>query len=241
MTPDATKVVAAVRAVLTTQLAWQGTATELLHALAAADGTLALPDNARAMAAHLRGVAPLLRESGIEVSFVRSGHAGTRTIHLAPADHAHASQLCIPDVLTQGDAANAQLGLASPPPSVDPSRSSESRPLAQPHLDAPITVTPAADANAASLIADANSTSAVLTLASDARSDATAPTATDTLTQTAVRCAYCGETETKARPVVLFGAVPDTHTWLHSCCLRAWRAQRRFRAVMAVGGGKLPG
>jgi hypothetical protein len=58
MTPDATAVVTAVRAVLTTQLAWQGTATELLHALAAADGTLALPGNARAMAAHLRGVAP---------------------------------------------------------------------------------------------------------------------------------------------------------------------------------------
>jgi len=30
MTPDATAVVTAVRAVLTTQLAWQGTATELL-------------------------------------------------------------------------------------------------------------------------------------------------------------------------------------------------------------------
>jgi hypothetical protein len=264
MTPDATAVVTAVRAVLTTQLAWQGTATELLHALAAADGTLALPGNARAMAAHLRGVAPLLRESGIEVSFVRSGHAGTRTIHLAPADHAHASQLCIPDVLTQGDAANAQLGLASPPPSVDPSRSSESRPLAQPVQ-----------------AADANSTSGVLTQASDARADATAPTTTDTLKQTAAsdeavaaaealtqvvltpsltfeqhivrwldehpepsepgRCAYCGEMETRARPVVPFGAVPDTRTWLHSGCLRAWRAQRRFRAVMAVGGGKLPG
>jgi len=179
----------------------------------------------------------LLRESGIEVSFVRSGHAGTRTIHLA---YANATQLSGTDALTQADEVNAQLSVASPLP-VDPCRSTDSHPLAQPHLDAPITVTPAADANAASLIADANSTSAVLTLASDARSDATAPTATDTLTQTAVRCAYCGETETKARPVVLFGAVPDTHTWLHSCCLRAWRAQRRFRAVMAVGGGKLYG
>jgi len=93
MTPDATSVVTAVRAVLTAQEVWQGTATELLHALAAADGTLALPGNARAMAAHLRGVAPLLREIGIEMSFVRSGHAGTRTIHLVQlsATYAEAS------------------------------------------------------------------------------------------------------------------------------------------------------
>ena len=183
MTPDATSVVTAVRAVLTAQEVWQGTATELLHALAAADGTLALPGNARAMAAHLRGVAPLLREGGIEVSFARSGHAGTRTIHLALAAHAHPTQLYIPDVLTQDDAANAQLGVTSPLP-VDPSQSSHSRPLAQP-LDAPVTVTQAADANGVSLIADANSTSEVLTQASDAHADATAPTATDTLTQTA--------------------------------------------------------
>jgi hypothetical protein len=275
MTPDATAVVTAVRGMLTTQLAWQGTATELLHALAAADGTLALPGNARAMAAHLRGMAPLLRESGIEVSFVRSGNAGTRTIHLAPlsAAYAEATQLPATHLLTQADEVNAQLGVTF--------RSSGSRLLSQPHLDAPITVTQAADANGASLIADANSTSGVLTQASDARADATAPTAPDTLTQTAASdeavaaaealtqvaptpvltfeqhivrwldehpepsepgcCAYCGEMETRARPVVPFDTAPSTHTWLHSGCLRAWRAQRRFRAVMAVGGGKLCG
>jgi hypothetical protein len=276
MTPDATAVVTAVRALPTTQLAWQGTATELLHALAAEDGTLALPGNARAMAAHLRGMAPLLLESGIEVSFARSGHAGTRTIHLALLSPAYteATQLSVPDdVLTQADEVKAQLGVTF--------RSSDSRPLSQPHLDAPVTVTQAADADGASLIADANSTSGVLTQVSDARADAAAPTATDKLTQTAVsdegvasaealgqvapipsltfeqkiirwfddhpessepgRCTYCGEMETRARPVVPFGAVPDTRTWLHSGCLRAWRAQRRFRAVMAVGGGKLPG
>ena len=55
------------------------------------------------------------------------------------------------------------------------------------------------------------------------------------------RCAYCGEMETGARPVVPFGTVPGTHTWLHSGCWRAWRGQRRFRAVMVVGSGKLPG
>src|SRR6516164_7069272 len=164
MTPDATAVVTAVRAVLTAQEAWQGTATELLHALAAADGTLALPGNARAMAAHLRGVAPLLRESGIEMSFVRSGHAGTRTIHLALAAQP-ATQLCSPDVLTRADEVNAQLGVTSPLP-VDPSRSNDRRQLAQPLH--------AADANGASLIADANSTAGVLTQASDARADATA-------------------------------------------------------------------
>jgi hypothetical protein len=257
MTPDATAVVTAVRAVLTTQLAWQGTATELLHALAAADGTLALPGNARAMAAHLRGVAPLLWESGIEVSFVRSGHAGTRTIHLALAAHAHATQLCIPDALTQADEVNAQLGLTSPLP-VDPSRPSDSRQLTQSVSDAPNTLAQAADANGV-----------------------TAPTATDALTQTAApdeaaasaealtqvaptssltfeqhivrwldehpepsepgRCAYCGEMEIGARPVVPFGTVFGTHTWLHSGRWRAWRAQRRFRAVLAVGGGKLCG
>ena len=271
LAPDATAVVTAVRAVLTAQQAWQGTATELLQALAAADGTLALPGNARAMAAHLRGVAPLLQESGIEMSFVRSGHAGTRTIHLALAAQP-ATQLCSPDVLTQADEVNAQLGVTSPLP-VDPSRLNDRRQLAQPLH--------AADANGASLIADANSTAGVLTQASDARADATAPTATDALTQTAAsdeaaasaealtqvaptpsltfeqhivrwldehpepsepgRCAYCGETESRARPVVPFGTVLGTHTWLHSGCWRAWRGQRRFRAVMAVGGGKLPG
>jgi hypothetical protein len=282
MTPEATGVVTAVRAVLTTQLAWQGTATDLLHALAAADGTLALPGNARAMAAYLRSAAPLLREGGIALSFLRSGHAGTRTIHLAPlsAAYAKATQLSATDVLTQADEVNAQLGVTSPLP-VDPSRSSDSRQLAQPLLGAPVTVTQAADATGPSLIADANSTSGVLTQASHARADATAPTTTDTLTQTAApdeaapsaealtqvapppsltfeqqiicwlndhpepsepsRCAYCGETETKARPVVPFDTAPSTHTWLHSGCLRAWRGQRRFRAVMAVGGGKLPG
>src|SRR5262245_6013798 len=208
MTPDATAVVTAVRAVLTTQLAWHGTATELLHALAAADSTLALPGNARAMAAHLRGVAPLLRESGIEVSFVRSGHAGTRTIRLAPlsAGYAEATQLSATDALTQADEVNAQRGLASPLP-VDPSRPIDSRPLAQPLLDAPVTVTQAADANRTSLTADANQTSGVLTQAADANRtsltadanqtsgvltqaadaspDTIAPTATGTLTQTA--------------------------------------------------------
>jgi hypothetical protein len=260
MTPDATAVVTAVRAVLDTQLAWQGTATELLHALASGDSTLALPGNARAMAAHLRGVAPLLQESGIEVSFVRSGHAGTRTIHLVPlsATYAKATQLSPTDALTQADEVNAQLGVTS--------------------LDAPVTVTQAADANGASLLADANSTSDALT---QAFPDIIAPAASNTLTQTAVsdevavsaealtqvapipsltfeqkiirwlddhpepsepgRCSYCGETETRAQPVVPFGTDPGTHTWLHSGCLRAWRGQRRFRAVMAVGGGKLPG
>jgi hypothetical protein len=41
------------------------------------------------------------------------------------------------------------------------------------------------------------------------------------------RCAYCRETETRARPVVLFDTIPGTHTWLHSGCWRAWRGQRR--------------
>ena len=111
--------------------------------------------------------------------------------------------------------------------------------------------------------------------------DATAPTATDALTQTAAsdeaaasaealtqvaptpsltfeqhivrwldehpepsepgRCAYCGEMGTRGRPVVPFETAPSTHAWLHSGCWRAWRGQRRFRALMAVGGGKLPG
>ena len=212
LAPDATAVVTAVRAMLTAQQAWQGTATELLQALAAADGTLALPGNARAMAAHLRGVAPLLRESGIEMSFVRSGHAGTRTIHLALAAHAHATQLCIPDVLTQDDAANAQFGVTSPLP-LDPSQSSHSRPLAQP-LDAPVTVTQAADANGVSLIADANSTSEVLTQASDARD--TEPTATDTLTQTAApdEAAASAETLTQAAPTPLLTFEQHIVRWL---------------------------
>src|SRR6516165_3798418 len=250
---DATAVATAVRAVLTARKSWRGTARELLHALAAADGMLALPGNARA---HLRSVALLLRESGIEVSFVRSGHAGTRIICLA----------------------DARLGVTPPLP-VDSSRSSDSRLLTQPVSGTPDTLAQAADANG--LIADANSTSGVLTQASDALADTTAPTATDTLTQTAApdeasasaealtqvaptpsltfeqhivrwldehpepsepgRCAYCGEMETRGRPVVPFETAPSTHAWLHSGCWRAWRGQRRFRALMAVGGGKLPG
>jgi len=53
MTSDATAVVTAVRAVLTAQEAWQGTATELLRALALADAAVALPGNARAMAFYM--------------------------------------------------------------------------------------------------------------------------------------------------------------------------------------------
>src|SRR5262245_48490086 len=180
---DATAVVTAVRAVLTARQAWQGTATELLRALALADAVI--PGNARAMAAHLRSVVPLLRESGIEVSFVRSGHAGTRTIHLAPLSAVYAkAQVSATDALTQANEVNAQFRLASPLP-VDPSRPSDSRQLTQSVSDAPDTLAQAADANDVSLIADANSTSEVLTQASDARADATEPTATDTLTQTA--------------------------------------------------------
>ena len=194
--------------------------------------------------------------------------------------HGERTKPCIPDALTQADEVNAQLGLTSSLP-VDPSRPSDSRQLTQSVSDAPDTLAQAADANDVSLIADANSTSEVLTQASDARADATEPTATDTLTQTAAsdgaaasaealtqvapkpsltfeqrivrwldehpepsepgRCAYCGETESRARPVVPFGTVFGTHTWLHSGRWRAWRAQRRFRAVLAVGGGKLCG
>jgi hypothetical protein len=224
----------------------------------------------------------LLRESGIEVSFVRSGHAGSRTIRLAllSAPYAETTQLSATDALTQADEVNAQFGPASPLP-VDPSRSIDSRPIAQPLSDAPDTLAQAVDANRTSLTADANQTSGVLTQAADASPDTIAPTATDTLTQTAApdeaaasaealtqvgptpsltfeqhivrwldehpepsepgRCAYCGETETRARPVVPFGTVSGTHTWLHSGCWRAWRGQQRFRAVMAIGGGKLPG
>jgi hypothetical protein len=281
LTPDATAVVTAVRAVLTAQHTWQGTATELLHALAAADGTLALPGNARAISAYLRSVVPLMREGGVAVGFVRGGHAGTRTIHLAllSAGYGEATQLSVPrDALAQADAVNAQLGLSLP---VDPSRPSDGRQLAQSLSDSPDTLAQAADANGVSLIADANAPSGTLTQAAAAFPDTIATTATGTLTQTAApdeaaasaetltqvaptpsltfeqhivrwldehpepsepgRCAYCGETETRARPVVPFDTAPCTHTWLHSGCWRAWRGQRRFRAVMAVGGGKLCG
>jgi hypothetical protein len=217
MTPDATAVVTAVRAVLNTQLAWQGTATELLHALAAADGTLALPANGNAMAVRLRRMVPALLEGGISVSFVRSGHAGTRIVHLALADN----------IPTDDGAAKAVADDAA-------SRTADNR-VADNSVAAAGHVTP---------------------------TDKSVADYTDALTQTAPptfeqritrwlddhpepsepgRCAYCGETETRARPVVPFGTDPGTHTWLHSGCLRAWRGQRRFRAVMAVGGGKLPG
>jgi hypothetical protein len=224
----------------------------------------------------------LLRESGIEMSFVRSGHAGTRTIRLAllSAAYAETTQLSATDALTQADEVNAQFGLTSPLP-VDPSRPRGSRQLAQPVSDARETLAQPADANSVSFIdPDANSTSGVLMQAADTFLDTIAPTASDTLTQTAVsdeaataaealtqvaptpltfeqhivrwldehpepsepgRCAYCGEMETRGRPVVPFETAPSTHAWLHSGCWRAWRGQRRFRAVMVVGGGKLSG
>jgi hypothetical protein len=208
-------VVTVVRAVLTEKPSWHGTATELLHTLAPTN--VALPGNARVMATVLRTAAPLLREGGIEVGFVRTGHAGTRIIRLA---------------LTQACGASTD---TTAPVAAD-------------------ALTQTTDARAVSLHADARQAPAVPTQSSDPApaADADASRASEaalTFEQQITRwldqhpepsepgwCAYCGESETRARSVVPFGTKPGTHAWLHSNCWRAWHGQRRFKAVTALGG-----
>ena len=62
---------------------WDGTATELLDHLHNLDTLVRqLPKTPSALSNKLKRLAPNLREFGIRVEFVRTGHKGMRTIHI---------------------------------------------------------------------------------------------------------------------------------------------------------------
>ena len=83
---DADPVATTVRALVATQAEWTGTASELLGALAQMAGkrvvkSKAWPDSPRALGGRLRRAAPVLRKTGIELSFDRDDdRARTRII-----------------------------------------------------------------------------------------------------------------------------------------------------------------
>jgi hypothetical protein len=73
---------------LTARDKWEGTATELLHALNGLVGEdtkkgRAWPKDARNMSSKVRRTAPLLRQAGLDVSFRTEGHLRTKKIILA--------------------------------------------------------------------------------------------------------------------------------------------------------------
>jgi hypothetical protein len=87
----------AVRQFMTGQTAWTGTATELVTVLNGRPqpGTArkkAWPDSPRAAAAGLRRAAPFLREVGVDIAFVRTGHMRNRVITLRRTAGAKTSQ-----------------------------------------------------------------------------------------------------------------------------------------------------
>lgn len=66
---------------------WEGTASDLLSVLSDVVGDRATrsrgwPDSARALSGQLRRAATFLRKTGIEVTFIRQGHGGSRIIRL---------------------------------------------------------------------------------------------------------------------------------------------------------------
>jgi hypothetical protein len=84
---DADPVSVAVRALMSTQTEWTGTASTLLVALGREAGEMqrrakTWPDSPRALAGRLRRAATFLRKVGIEIAFEREGRARTRTIRI---------------------------------------------------------------------------------------------------------------------------------------------------------------
>jgi hypothetical protein len=84
---EADPVAAAVRALMSTQTVWTGTASDLLGVLAeGVDERIAKsktwPDSSRALSGRLRRAATFLRKIGIEVTFKKEGRARTRIIHI---------------------------------------------------------------------------------------------------------------------------------------------------------------
>ena len=84
---DADPVATGVRAMMTTQTAWMGTASELLGKLDNVVGerqqkSIDWPHSPRALSGRLRRAGPGLRKIGINVEFEREGRARTRTIRI---------------------------------------------------------------------------------------------------------------------------------------------------------------
>ena len=84
---EADPVAAAVRAFMSAQTEWTGTASDLLGALAeAVDERIAKsktwPDSPRALSGRLRRAATFLRKIGIEIAFKKEGRARTRIVHI---------------------------------------------------------------------------------------------------------------------------------------------------------------
>jgi hypothetical protein len=82
---EADPVAATVRAMMATQTAWAGTATDLLGALAQIAGeriakSKSWPESPKALGGRLRRAATFLRKIGIDIDFDKTGRARTRTI-----------------------------------------------------------------------------------------------------------------------------------------------------------------
>ncbi|MBX6754582.1 MAG: hypothetical protein IRY86_10145 [Thermorudis peleae] len=92
---DASPLAAAILAMLETGGDWRGTAQELLDDLEAQadeetrrkrERMRSWPKTARGLAGEVRRLAPVLRQHGVAVEFVREGHGGRRTIALTRAE-----------------------------------------------------------------------------------------------------------------------------------------------------------
>ena len=84
---DADPIAAVLRAFMSLQTQWTGTASDLLGALANEAGERIVksknwPVNARSLSGRLRRAAAFLRKVGIEITFQREGRARTRTISI---------------------------------------------------------------------------------------------------------------------------------------------------------------
>jgi hypothetical protein len=84
---EADPIAAAVRALMTMQAEWKGTASELLGVLAEQAGervakSKGWPDSPRALAGRLRQAATFLRKAGVEIGFNKEGRARKRIIRI---------------------------------------------------------------------------------------------------------------------------------------------------------------
>ena len=105
---EADPVAAAVRALMSTQTVWTGTASDLLGALAeGADERISKsktwPDSPRALSGRLRRAATFLRKIGIEVAFKKEGRARTRIIHIGAYRTRKCGDTTVPTVCSVRD------------------------------------------------------------------------------------------------------------------------------------------
>ena len=89
---DGDPIAAAVRMLITTQVAWTGTASDLLRILGEISDPRIVkskdwPKTPRALSGRLRRAATFLRKIGIQIAFGKEGRARTRTIQIAAGEH----------------------------------------------------------------------------------------------------------------------------------------------------------